>query len=147
MCLEMKLYSRTHGQWRFLGEIVLCWKSWLANMDSSIRPRWMKGLGYGPNSDLFVRKNKELIEVYVTLSFIPVLSKGNIRYYLKSLRNIGGRPWVGGGVGAGGGGTPGSNRWGWAAWFFKSWPYFRPKKFIFHTRFPTWPLRNYFIIT
>ena len=30
--------------------------------------------------DLSVRKNKELSEVYVTLSFIPVLWKGNIQY-------------------------------------------------------------------
>ena len=29
----------------------------------------------------------------------------------------------------------------------KSWPYFRPKNVIFHTRFQTWPLINYVIIT
>ena len=27
----------------------------------------------------------------------------------------------------------------------KFWPYFRPKNFIFHTRFQTWPPRNYVI--
>ena len=38
--------------------------------------------------------------------------------------------------------------WGCAARFSKSWPYFRPKNVIFHTRFLTWPLsRNYVIIT
>ena len=45
------------------------------------------------------------------------------------------------------GGTPGNSWWGCAAWFSKSRPYFRPKNVIFHTRFQTWPLRNYVIIT
>ena len=46
------------------------------------------------------------------------------------------------------GGTPGNSRWGFAARFSKSWPYFRPKNVIFHTRFQTRPVgRNYFIIT
>ena len=56
-------------------------------------------------------------------------------------------------------GTPGNSWWGCAAWFFKSWPYFRPKNVAFHTRFQTkpqkihtrfqtWPLgRNCAIIT
>ena len=50
----------------------------------------------------------------------------------------------------GGGGlrTHGNSWWGYAARFSKSWPYFRPKNVIFHTRFQTWPLgRIYFIIT
>ena len=34
-----------------------------------------------------------------------------------------------------GGGTPGNSWWGCAARFSKSWPYFRPKNVIFHTRF------------
>ena len=34
-----------------------------------------------------------------------------------------------------------------ATWFSKSWPSFRPKNIIFHTRFQNWPLgRNYVII-
>ena len=37
--------------------------------------------------------------------------------------------------------------WGCAARFSKSWPYFRPKNVIFNTRFQTYPLRNYVIIT
>ena len=38
--------------------------------------------------------------------------------------------------------------WGCSAWFSKSWPYFRPRNVIFHTRFQTWPLgRNYVTIT
>ena len=60
---------------------------------------------------------------------------------------------------AAGGGTPGNSWWGFAARFFKSWPYFRPKTCHFphlfsdktskiHTRFQTWPLgTNYVIIT
>ena len=32
--------------------------------------------------------------------------------------------------------------WGCAALFSKSWPYFRPKHAIFHTRFQTWPLKS-----
>ena len=44
--------------------------------------------------------------------------------------------------------TPGNSWWGYAARFSKSWPYFRTKNVIFHTRFQTWPLgRNYVIIT
>ena len=50
------------------------------------------------------------------------------------------------------------NLWkGCAAWLFKSWQYFRPKKFIFHTYFQTYfhchpafqqpPLRNRVIIS
>ena len=34
-----------------------------------------------------------------------------------------------------GGGTPGNSWWGCAAWFPKSWPYFRPRNVIFQTRF------------
>ena len=44
-------------------------------------------------------------------------------------------------------GTPGNYCWGCAARFSKSWPYFGPKNVIFHTRFQTWPLGNYFTIT
>ena len=40
-----------------------------------------------------------------------------------------------------------STWWGCAAQFSKSLSYFRPKNVIFHTRFQTWPLRNYVIIT
>ena len=32
--------------------------------------------------------------------------------------------------------------WGCAAQFSKSWPCFRPKQAIFHTRFQTWPLKS-----
>ena len=32
--------------------------------------------------------------------------------------------------------------WGCAGRFSKSWPYFRPKNVIFHTRFQTWPLKS-----
>ena len=47
-----------------------------------------------------------------------------------------------------GGSTTGNSWWGCAAQFSKSWPYFRPKSVIFHTRFLTWPLgRNYVIIS
>ena len=44
-------------------------------------------------------------------------------------------------------GTPGNSWWGWAAQFFNSWPYFKPKKIvIFHALFQSWPLgRNYVI--
>ena len=40
------------------------------------------------------------------------------------------------------GGTPRNSWWGCAARFSKSWPYFRPKNVIFHTRFLTWPLKS-----
>ena len=40
------------------------------------------------------------------------------------------------------GGTPGNSWWGCAARFFKSWPDFRPKNVIFHTRFQTRPLKS-----
>ena len=40
------------------------------------------------------------------------------------------------------GGTPGNSRWGLAIRFSKSWPCFRPKHVIFHTRFQTRPLRS-----
>ena len=43
----------------------------------------------------------------------------------------------------GGGGTPGNSWLGCAAWFSKSWPYFRLwKTVIFHTRFQTRPLKS-----
>ena len=38
------------------------------------------------------------------------------------------------GVGRGGVGTPGNSWWRCATQFSKSWPYFRPKNVIFHTR-------------
>ena len=38
------------------------------------------------------------------------------------------------------GGIPGNSWWVCAARFSKSWPYFRPKNVIFHTRFQTRPL-------
>ena len=41
----------------------------------------------------------------------------------------------------GGGGTPGNSWWGCTARFFKSWPDFRPRNVIFHTRFQTRPLK------
>ena len=45
-----------------------------------------------------------------------------------------------------GGGTPG-NSWLWCATrSSKSWPYFRPKNVIFHTRVQTSPISNYVII-
>ena len=50
----------------------------------------------------------------------------------------------------GGGVNPVNSWWGWgcATRFSKSWPYFRPKNVIFHTRFQTCLLgRNYVIIT
>ena len=40
------------------------------------------------------------------------------------------------------GGTPRNPWWGFAARFSESWPYFRPKHVIFHTRFLTWPLKS-----
>jgi len=49
----------------------------------------------------------------------------------------------------GGGRNPVNSWWGWecATRFSKSWPYFRPKNVIFHTRFQTCLLgRNYVII-
>ena len=54
-------------------------------------------------------------------------------------------PWRG--LGGGGGGaprppTPGNSWWGCAAQFSKSWPYFRPKDVISHTRFQTRPLKS-----
>ena len=46
------------------------------------------------------------------------------------------------------GGTPGNSWWGCTARFFKSWPDFRPKNVIIHTRFQIWPFgQNYVIIT
>ena len=39
-------------------------------------------------------------------------------------------------------GIPGNSWWVCAAKFFESWPYFRPKKLIFHTRFQTRPLKS-----
>ena len=39
------------------------------------------------------------------------------------------------------GGTPRNSLCGCVAWFSKSWPYFRPKNVIFHTRFQTRPLK------
>ena len=41
-----------------------------------------------------------------------------------------------------GGDTPGNSWWGCAARFLKSWPDFRPKNVIFHTRFQTRPLKS-----
>ena len=38
--------------------------------------------------------------------------------------------------------TPGNSWWGCATQFSKSWPYFRPKKCHFHTRFQTWHLKK-----
>ena len=38
--------------------------------------------------------------------------------------------------------TPGNSWWGCATQFSKSWPYFRPKKCHFHTRFQTWYLKK-----
>ena len=46
------------------------------------------------------------------------------------------------GAGGGGGVTPGISWWWCAARFSKSWPSFRPKNVIFHTRFQTWPLKS-----
>ena len=40
------------------------------------------------------------------------------------------------------GGTAGNSWWVYAARFFKSWPYFRQKNVIFHTRFQTWSLKS-----
>ena len=40
------------------------------------------------------------------------------------------------------GGTPGNSLWGCAARFSKSWPYFRPKNVIFHTRLQTRSLKS-----
>ena len=48
----------------------------------------------------------------------------------------------------GGRGSSGNSWWWCGTRFSKSWPYFRPKNVILHTRFQTWPLgRNYVIIT
>ena len=47
----------------------------------------------------------------------------------------------------GGGGTPGNYWWGCAAWFSNPDPITDQTMSFFHTRFQTWPLRNYFIIT
>ena len=46
----------------------------------------------------------------------------------------------------GGGGTPGNSWWGCAR-FSKILTLFQTKNVTFHTRFQTWPLRNYVIIT
>jgi len=40
------------------------------------------------------------------------------------------------------GSTSRNSWWGYAVWLFKSWPYFKPKNVIFHTRFQTWPLKS-----
>ena len=40
------------------------------------------------------------------------------------------------------GGTPGKFWWGCACRFFKSWPYFKPKKTTLHIRFQTLPLKK-----
>ena len=40
------------------------------------------------------------------------------------------------------GGIPGNSWWGCAARFLKSWPNFRQKNVIFHTRFQTRPLKS-----
>ena len=40
------------------------------------------------------------------------------------------------------GGTPVNSWWGCAARFYKSWPHFRPKYVIFHTRVQTGPLKS-----
>ena len=40
------------------------------------------------------------------------------------------------------GSTCGNSWWGCAALLSKSWPYFRPKNVIFHTRSQTWPLKS-----
>ena len=40
------------------------------------------------------------------------------------------------------GGTPENSWWGCAARLSKSWPYFRPKHVIFHTRFQTRPPKS-----
>ena len=42
--------------------------------------------------------------------------------------------------------TSGNSSWGFAARLFKSWSYFTPNNFTFHTRFQTWPPRNYVIM-
>ena len=39
----------------------------------------------------------------------------------------------------GGGGILGNAWWGFTARLFNSWPYFRPKNVILHTRFSAWP--------
>ena len=44
--------------------------------------------------------------------------------------------------GGGGVGTPGNSWWKCAAQFSKSWPYFRTKNVIFHTRFQTRSLKS-----
>ena len=49
--------------------------------------------------------------------------------------------------GWGEGGTPGNSWWGRAARFSKILTLFQTKNVTFHTRFQTWPLRNYVIIT
>ena len=41
-----------------------------------------------------------------------------------------------------GGGTPVNSWWGYAARFFKSWPDFRARNVIFHTRFQTRHLKS-----
>ena len=46
----------------------------------------------------------------------------------------------------GGGSTPRFSWWGCAKQLSKSGPYLRPKNFIFHIHFQTWPLGNYVII-
>ena len=43
------------------------------------------------------------------------------------------------------GGTTGNSWWGCAAQFSESWPYFRPKNLIFHTRFQTRSLKSILI--
>ena len=51
-------------------------------------------------------------------------------------------------LGPGAGGViPGNSWWGCADRFFKSWPYFRPKNVIFHTRFQTRPLKSIPVFT
>ena len=83
--------------------------------------------------------------VLVKMSFICIrIKKTWMAYQLASLWNKGsaGATWkwlawhfTQVGIIAGGGGTPGNSWLGCAAWFTKSWTYFRPKHVIFHTRF------------
>ena len=65
------------------------------------------------------------------------------KYKYMKFMNLTGK-WQKPNLGPGGGGViPGNSWWGCAARFFKSWPYFRPKNVIFHTRFQTRPAAGY----
>ena len=79
-----------------------------------------------------------------TVYTCPAHSKLQCLYMLFSTSSLNScsTQFQGGGGGGGGAPTPGNSWWGCAAQFSKSWPYFRPKDVISHTRFQTRPLKS-----